>query len=244
LEAVLVKTIFLKSLYFLLLTILLLSVTYVGRFVGKMFDYSSIDPDGAYMYVSIHHIFQALFVLLLIFIIKRFLPINFNLGLGNRAVGLKYLKLFMLIFLGYTIVTYTIIVLSGGFQAFQYPLTANNIFGYLGFQLLLSGPSEELIFRAFGITLFTYFITKSRINKHLSYATLFTAIIFGLAHVYVAFNPFVVEYSLQQVIYAAVLGFFYADCYEKSKSVIYPMIMHSFTNVVMVGVTIILSFIL
>lgn len=36
-------------------------------------------------------------------------------------------------------------------------------------------------------------------------------------------------------------GYFYGDCFEKSKSGIYPMIMHSFTNVLMVSVTIILS---
>ncbi len=144
----------------------------------------------------------------------------------------------------YTVGAFGSMILMGGFQPFQYPLTGLNITGYLGFQLLLSGPSEELIFRAFAITIFAFLITDKRLNKHISYANLFAAIIFGLAHVYIRFSPFEINYTVFQVVYATVLGYFYGDCYEKSKSVIYPMIMHSFTNVVMIGLTVILSFIL
>lgn len=226
------------------LGILLLLIPKTGTWIADMFNHDSIDPDGAFMWISIHHIIQALVVILIIFIIRKFKPIDFNLGFGNKEIGYRYLKRFIIGFTIYTLIAFTVIVVLNTFQVFQYPLNARNITGYLGFQLLLSGPSEELIFRAFAITLFAAFISTKRVDKYLSYATLFAAIIFGIAHIRISFNPFEYSYTLQQVFLAIGLGYFYGDCYEKSKSVIYPMIMHSFGNVLMVGITIILSLIL
>ncbi len=228
----------------LLLSVLLLVIPKIGTWTANLFHYDSIDPDGAFMWISIHHMIQAMVVLLIIFIIKQFKPIDFNLGFGNKEIGYRYLKRFMIGFTVYTLIAFTVIIVLNSFQVFQYPLNARNITGYLGFQLFLSGPSEELIFRAFAITLFVTFISTKRVDKYLSYATLFAAIIFGIAHIQISLNPFGLSYSIQQVILAIGLGYFYGDCYEKSKSVIYPMIMHSFGNVLMVGITVILSFVL
>ncbi len=108
---------------------------------------------------------------------------------------------------------------------------------------MLSGPSEELIFRGFAITMLALVI-KGRIFKNqVSWTNIIAAAIFGVAHVKFSFAPFEASYSMFQVIYAIVLGLFYGDCYEKTKSVLYPMIMHSISNVVMVGATIILVYI-
>lgn len=233
-----------KVLFVILLSIVLLGAPILGRLGANLFDFSRLDPDGSFLWISVHHIIQAVVILVLIFISTKVFSLDFNLGLGNKEVGFKYLKRFMFFFMIYTVGAFGSMILMGGFQPFQYPLTGLNITGYLGFQLLLSGPSEELIFRAFAITIFAFLITDKRLNKHISYANLFAAIIFGLAHVYIRFSPFEVSYTVFQVVYAMVLGYFYGDCYEKSKSVIYPMIMHSFTNVVMIGLTVILSFIL
>jgi membrane protease YdiL (CAAX protease family) len=41
-----------------------------------------------------------------------------------------------------------------------------------------------------------------------------------------------------QVVFSVALGIFYGDCYEKSGSVFYPMIMHSIGNVLSVSATI------
>ncbi|PKK98973.1 MAG: hypothetical protein CVV57_03975 [Tenericutes bacterium HGW-Tenericutes-2] len=233
-----------KVLFGIILTIILLGAPIIGRLGANLFDFSNLDPDGSFLWISVHHIIQAVVILILIFISIKVFSLDFNLGLGNKEVGIKYLKRFMFFFMIYTVGAFGSMILMGGFQPFQYPLTGLNITGYLGFQLLLSGPSEELIFRAFAITIFAFLITDKRLNKHISYANLFAAIIFGLAHVYIRFSPFEINYTVFQVVYATVLGYFYGDCYEKSKSVIYPMIMHSFTNVVMIGLTVILSFIL
>ena len=42
-----------------------------GGFIADLFDYTSIDKDGTFMYITIHHIVQMLVALLVIFVIKK-----------------------------------------------------------------------------------------------------------------------------------------------------------------------------
>lgn len=42
-----------------------------GGFIADLFDYTPIDKDGTFMYITIHHIVQMLFGLIVIFIIKK-----------------------------------------------------------------------------------------------------------------------------------------------------------------------------
>lgn len=56
--------------------------------------------------------------------------------------------------------------------------------------------------------------------------------------------PFTASYNTFQVVYSLILGLFYGICFERSKSMIYPMIMHSITNVVAVNLSIVAGLIL
>ncbi len=223
------------------LVVILKGVPMIGRWVANLFNYNTIDPDGAFAWFSVHHIVQAAVVLIAVALIRRSRAIDFHLGLGNREAGLRYLRRFIPFFALYTAGVFITVIAIGNFRPFQFPMTARNVVGYLGFQLLLSGPSEEVIFRAFAITLFARWVTARRLHPRVSLATIFAAVVFGLAHVYITFNPLNATWSTSQVIYAAALGYFYGDCYERSGSVVYPMIMHSYTNVLMVGATIVVS---
>jgi uncharacterized protein len=233
-----------KILSIILLIVILLGIPIIARLITNLFDFSYIDPDSAFLWITVRHILQGLIVLIIMVIIMKFSKIKFNLGLGNSKIGLRYLKRFMLFFFLYTLITFLVILVFRQFEPFGFPINMRNISGYLGFQLFLSGPSEELIFRAFAITMFSVLITNKRIDRHLSYANLFALLVFGLAHVAISFSPIGFAYAIPQIILAIGLGYFYGDCYEKSKSVIYPMIMHSYTNVLMVGITIILTIVI
>lgn len=233
-----------KILWVLFLTVLLLGVPRLSGVIADLFNYHAIDPDGSYAWISVHHIFQALIFIFMIFAINNYKPLDFGFGWGDIEVGKKYVLKFALIFGAGSLVSHIIAIFASSFQPFQYPLTATNIFGQLGFQLFLSGPSEELIFRAFTITMLALAV-KGRIFKgKISYANMIAAIIFGLAHVGFSFAPFAVNFSLFQVILSISLGIFYGDCYEKSGSMYYPMMMHSISNVIMVGLTIIATVLL
>jgi uncharacterized protein len=232
-----------KSVWILFLTVILLGVPRLSGAIADLFNYYTIDPDGSYAWVSVHHIVQALIFVLIIFAINKFKPLDFGFTWGNKEVGIKYVLKFTLIFGAGSIVNHIITILTSSFQPFQYPLTTTNIIGQLGFQLLLSGPSEELIFRAFAITMLALVIKGRFINGKVSYANIVAAVIFGLAHVGFSFAPFVLNYNMYQVILSITLGIFYGDCFEKSGSMYYPMMMHSISNIIMVGLTIIATLI-
>ena len=231
-----------KCLWIFFLAVLLLGVPRLSGAIADLFNYHAVDPDGSFAWISVHHIVQALIFILLIVVITKFKPLDFGFKWGNKEVGRKYLLSFTLIFGAGSLVSHILAILAGSFQVFPYPLTAANIFGQMSFQLLLSGPSEELIFRAFAITMLTLFIRDRFLKGKISYANIIAAIIFGLAHVGFSFNPLTLNYNLSQVILSIILGIFYGDCYEKTGSVFYPMIMHSISNVIMVGLTIIATF--
>ncbi|PKM90686.1 MAG: hypothetical protein CVU87_01610 [Firmicutes bacterium HGW-Firmicutes-12] len=228
----------------LFLTLILLGVPRLSGMIASFFNYQAIDPDGAYAWISVHHIVQALIFIIIIVLLNMLRPLKYGFGWGNKEVGKKYVLSFTLIFGAGSLASHLLMILTSSFQHFAYSLTATNIIGQLSFQLLLSGPSEELIFRAFAITMLALVIKNRVFNGKASAANIIAAVIFGLAHMSFSFAPFAVSYNPFQVVLSFVLGFFYGDCYEKSKSIYYPMMMHSISNVVMVGFTIIATFII
>lgn len=235
----------LKSiLWVLFLSLLLLGVPRLSGMIASFFDYQAMDPDGAYAWISVHHIVQMLIFIIIIVLLNMFKPLEYGFGWGDKEVGKKYVLSFTLIFGAGSLASHLLTILTGSFQKFPYPLTATNIIGQLSFQLLLSGPSEELIFRAFAITMLALVIKDRVFKGKASAANIIAAVIFGLAHMSFSFAPFAVSYDPFQVVMSIVLGYFYGDCYEKSKSMYYPMMMHSISNVVMVGFSIIASYIL
>ena len=231
-------------LWVLFVTFLLLAVPRLSGIIANLFDYQAIDPDGAYAWISVRHLIQALIILIFIAILNIVNPLKYGFGWGNKAVGKKYVVSFTIIFGAGSLVSHVLTILTGSFQQFPYPLTASNILGQLSFQLLLSGPSEELVFRAFAITMLGIVIKNRWFNGKVSAANIIAAVIFGLAHMSFSFAPFGVVYNPFQVVMAIVLGLFYGDCYEKTKSIYYPMMMHSISNIVMVGLTVIATFVL
>jgi uncharacterized protein len=222
------------------LTVLLLGIPRLAGLIANAFDYSRVDPDGAFAWISVHHIAQAVIFLVIMAVITQMSGIRFGFGWGDRERGFFWVRLFALIFGVYIVVSLIIAIATGTFQPFPYPLNARNVAGQMGFQLLLSGPSEELIFRAFAITMFGLWV-KGRLIKGLSNANILAAVIFGLAHVGFTLAPFTLTYNAFQVVYAIALGLAYGACYEQSRSMYYPMMMHSLSNVVAVGVSIIVT---
>jgi membrane protease YdiL (CAAX protease family) len=222
--------------------ILLLGLPLVAGYIANILPNKKLDPDGSFWWISIHHIAQAFLFVPLFILAKRFNPnIKFYLNKGDVSKGISYVWKFTLIFVIYTIISFAIVLISGTFTPFQHNINANNVIGYLGFQLLLSGPSEELIFRSFGVAIIAFIFPKRLVKGKFSVANLYIAIIFALAHIGIYFSPFYLSFSWIQIIYAFVLGMIYGDCFEKTKSVFYPMILHSISNVIAVGATIVVT---
>jgi len=217
----------------------------IGTFVANIFDYSAIDNYDAFARISVHHIVQTLLALVLITILSKIYSIDFGFHLGDKKTGVKYVKIYTMAMLAYISITSVITYFSNQIIQYHYPLTLTNILGSLGFQLFLTGPSEEILFRALPISIITYIISCEKGIKiatlHISWATIISAVFFSLAHIKWTLIPFSVSFEYMQLLFSLVLGIMYGIVYQKSKSVVYPMIMHSLTNVTVVGVGYILS---
>ena len=224
--------------------LIVLGAPRIGGLIADLFEYGRLDPDGAFAWISVHHIVQALIVLAIMIPIARTRKIDFGFGWGDRAVGFRFVRVFSLVFLGYIAVSMVIVLAAGTFQTFPYPMTSRNIAGQLTFQLLLSGPSEEIIFRGFAIAMLARVVKGGLLTGKVSSANIIAAVMFGLAHVGVSFSPFALTYHPFQIVYSIGLGIVYGICFERSRSVYYPMMLHSISNVVAVGVSVVATAIL
>lgn len=216
-----------------------------ARAVADGFSYDTIDPYRLFASVSVHHIIQMIAALLLILILARLTKRDFGLHAGDYKSGMHSFLMFVAVFSGYTAVGYAVTLLSNALPVHHFPINAQNVAGTLLFQLLLSGPSEELLFRALPITMLVFAYGKSadiKLGKlNISLQNVVAALLFSLAHVRWSLSPFALDADIFQLFYAFVLGIMYGIVYQKSKSVLYPMMMHSFSNVLMVGVGYILA---
>ena len=222
-----------------LIAFVLISVLYavqflfsrIGWYTAASFDCSSIDSNNLFAQVSIHHIVQAILAIAAIFLLYKFKNIEgFKLRPKYDAKGIMYTVLFCVVLVLYYLTVYVIGSITHTINTYDYELNHTNVIGTLGFQLFLSGPSEEILFRSLPITLLLYAL-KSDSRKDQMIAVISTAILFGLAHI----NIFTFSVPVFQVCYAFVLGIAYGFTFIRTKSVIYPMIMHSLSNVISVG---------
>ena len=219
-----------------------------GRFVASIFTFATIDEYGVFAWISVHHIVQMLLAIIAIVIITKTLKLDFGFIFGDRKTGVEFVINFTIVALVFALIWHLGAQALGNVGIPNHPLNFNNIAGQLGFQLLLTGPSEEILFRALPITLLVYSFSESKVvysfqeNKVLrneklciSLENIIAALLFSLAHVRWSLNPFSINASWVQLILSIALGLWYGVAYQKSKSIIYPMAMHSIWNVVMVG---------
>lgn len=114
-----------------------------------------LDPDDSFLYLSIHHIWQGLFAFLAILLLGRIFRISlreFGFNLNEWRYSVRLVLQFCLFWFFVQVVMGVLMVSSGGQSALlvflNFPLTAWNVGNYLAFQVLLSGTSEEILFRA------------------------------------------------------------------------------------------------
>lgn len=114
-----------------------------------------------------------------------------------------------------------------------FPLTSANIWGWLTFEGLYVGPTEEIPFRALLVTyLATTMPGKLRVGRfEINWAGVLAAIIFALMHAS-SFDTRAWPQALGQQLYAFALGVLYAYWLEKSRSIVAPIIGHNFSDVV------------
>lgn len=198
--------------------------------------YKGIDPDNAFLYYDLHHIFQGIIFFIMISIACKLL----HLKLVDFGFNLKQAK-FSIIYSVCFIAAWAIIqfgigyltVRGGAIYNMGFPVNIRNIVGYFLFEVLLSGSSEELFFRAFVITvLLTIMKNYVKEQRSLFIVVIFlSAIIFMSGHIGFKLFPFRITYinPLQQLT-VVIFSIAYAIPYLRTKSLLAPVLMHNLLN--------------
>ncbi|MFQ3547425.1 MAG: CPBP family intramembrane glutamic endopeptidase [Termitinemataceae bacterium] len=117
--------------------------------------------------------------------------------------------------------------------AFPFPITVQNFVTYFGFQILMSGTSEEVLFRS--LVMVPLLLVGERGSMSSKTITIVVSsiatIIFMLAHINFTLFPFRITYfnPLQQLT-VLIFGYFYAYLFIKTRSIIGPIVAHNLLN--------------
>jgi membrane protease YdiL (CAAX protease family) len=192
---------------------------------------SSHGPALPWLYSQ--HAMQTLLALVAIFIIKRFIP--FDAGLRWPPAKTYFVPAILWgEFFGVlmTVVDYAPDLIVHHSPKLDYALTTPNVVGWLVFEGIYVGPTEEILFRSL---LVGYLIAampgKVRLGRFdMSWGGVIVAFIFALAHIATFINHPGWSAAGQQI-YAFALGVLYAYWFEKSRSIIAPIIGHNVSDV-------------
>ena len=207
-----------------------------GWAIAHLFSYRKIDFYNVYARLSVHHVTQMIIALAITVVLSKLLKIDFGLKLGDTKKGMNYLKVYTVAFTIFTLAYHILMYIYNILPSYDFPLNKSNVLGTLGFQLLLSGTSEEILYRALPITVLVYVFGKSvHVKWNITLETIIASILFAIAHIKWSLSPFTMDVNCFQLFYAFVLGTIQGKVYQETHSILYPMCMHSVSNVLMVG---------
>jgi len=180
-------------------------------------------------YLFVQHGLQLLFALLLIVLARRMAPADYGLHWPRGKTYIPQAAMWGAIFaVVMTLIGFAPEILAGKAPVLDYKLTAGNVSGWLFFEGVYVGPTEEIPFRALLVTfLATVMPGRVRVGAYeMNKAGVIVAFMFALSHI----TSFWTDWwplALGQQAYAFALGVLYAYWLEKSGSVVAPIIGHN-----------------
>jgi hypothetical protein len=188
------------------------------------------SPRGPVLpWLYMQHGVGFLIALIAIGVTKRFVPADYGLHWPRQKTyvlpALLWGALFGVIM---TLVDYAPQFVAHHRPDPGFPLTTTNVVGWLFFEGVYVGPTEEIPFRAL---LVTYLVAtmpgRLRLGRfEMNWAGVIVALIFALLHA-TNFKVRAWPLALGQQFYAFALGVLYAYWLEKSQSVVAPIIGHN-----------------
>lgn len=244
-----------KLIYLPIALLMIIAVESISKYSFFLADrifpaISFIDPENAFLYITLHHIFQGLIAFALIVLIARVnceklsaLGLNMNQWQYSAQRVAQFALLWFVIQFG---VGYAMMVQTPIDNLFPFELTVKNYAGYFLFQILLSGTSEELLYRPLlmgGLLLMGKRLGfPDKLNIALAVLTSLFAFIIG--HISFTLIPFqILSYNVLQLLTVVIFGGFYAYLYVKTKSVFGAILAHNTLNGVIVFSSLLLTII-
>ena len=235
------------------LTIVVLATTLIPKLVTILTKQvyplvSSMDTDSVFLYQSIRHILMLLLpmVLMKLWLTRRLDDYGFNLN--DHKSSLKIFYWFCLIYLVPVFLANVLpYIVSGRPPRFDYPLNARNIACKLSYMYLLTGTGEEPLFRGFAIVLLSQSWKRvfSIWGIEISSAGLMATALFMIAHIKYTVFPFeIVSISWLQQAWGLGLGIYYAVVFQKTRSLLCPVLSHGYSNGIIFTILYFMAFVM
>ncbi len=176
-----------------------------------------------------HHLVQLLFALACIAFLSRGKFSQYGLNFRNAKSSWRILGVFCLVC---SVLVFFLNVAQPLFAhtrpTFDYAMTSTNVIGWLSFEWVFVGISEEILFQGLIQTYLSRtwrgVVTIGRLS--IPTAGIATTIIFCLAHIGL-FHP---HFDWPQQVLAFGLGIYYSTVYYRTKSLLNPILAHNFSD--------------
>jgi hypothetical protein len=211
-------------------------IPYLAAFCAIFADrhFGLASPTGPTLpWLYAHHAFQLGVALVAILIVKRLVPADYGLHWprGKTYFGAAILwGLFFGVLM--TVVDYAPQLIAHTVPKLGYQLSGANVAGWLFFEGVYVGPTEEIPFRSLLVTLLAATVPgRLRLGRfEMNWAGIIVATMFALLHA-TSFWSRDWPLALGQQVYAFALGVLYAYWLEKSGSIVAPIIGHNVSDV-------------
>jgi membrane protease YdiL (CAAX protease family) len=230
------------------------AIPILAKMISTIFNLSEIqnEPMRQLTYSVICYICQILLTLIVlkIYFKNNFSKVGFNFN--NKKLSIKIFKSFIIIWL-VIVVIFFIFALNfiDGFGAYNRNLSPPNFWYVIKnfvAAVMLAGIGEEPLFRSFVVlVLIKYWDGGIKIGKlTVPYVSLLSGFIFMIAHIgYTLYPSFTItHFDPLQLTFTFILGVFWATVFEKTRSLLCPVLAHSGANGIQYAVGFIVSFIL
>lgn len=198
---------------------------------------SNWDPDQCFLLISVHHVFQAVIAFAVIVLLSFLFRKNLS-EFGFNRNAFRYSVRSVMIFSGIWFIfqlaaSFLVSRLTGLDASLPYPLRIRNFTGNFLFELLLSGTSEEILFRAMIIPPMLVFFRAFLRRESVAWgaAIAIATLVFTLAHINFNLNPFAVTHlNIAQLVTCVIFGVYYGLLMKKTGSILGPMLAHNLLN--------------
>jgi len=204
----------------------------------------SFVENGAWLYMTGHHLAQMVLALCVIAAVGKAAFGDWGLNLRNWRRSLRITREVVFIFAIIMAISLALQLFSGAPPRSAPPLTLGHIAGTLFFMIVISGLSEEILFRGMMQTWLSRQTSAavSVFGLRLSVAGLIAALIFAAVHINFSLTPLAVTHLYwPQLAVALGLGLVYAWAYDRTQSLLAPILIHNVSNGMMAGVTLVVA---